>query len=297
MSPSPPQDPLRSRPASSARPRAEAPSTSRSRPLSPPCARSPASSASWAAPSSTCGRPATHPVVIDGNVEMPGRGLPRVGVRPQREGGPHRLRRRRHHRRRPRVGRQQRCRAGAVARAGPLRHPPLAAPRRAGRPHLPGRLSRGRLCGALPRHRARHALRQRRRGSRARHRRRRRGHPTGRDLDQPRPRRHPRAPCGARSVALHDRGRRSGARRRHGGQRWTHHPRRPPGLRARRARSDPPRGGRLDRGAQSPSVGGRTDARGDARRAGPPRPPVLGRRARHPAPGPLLPPLGARPVT
>ena len=70
------------------------------------------------------------------------------------------------------------------------------------------------------------------------------------------------------------------------GQRWPHHPRRPRGVRAGRADPDHAGRGRVDRRAQPATLGRRPDARRHARRAGPPRPPVLGRRPRHPAPRP-----------
>ena len=238
------------------------------------------------------------PVVIDGNVEMPGRGLDRVGVRPRRARGPHRLRRRGDDRCRPR--RRSRtpvpCRhsrspgtASDWCRGGVSSSPPPAPVARATAIGAAAALYLGivrdTLFGSDP---EAHALvtgrRRRRRSSRAR----RRPTPTSPTsstcLRRKALRSSPPAPSAGCSsttwpptaasspepTSRHTR--RSCARRRCG-----------PWGRGTVALNPPP------------SVG-RPDARRHARRAGAPRALDVGRRHRHPAPGPRLPPLRARPV-
>ncbi len=232
--------------------------------------RARASSASWAAPSSTCGRVGEDPVVIDGNVEMPGRGPDAVGLRPRRARGPHRLRRRRDDRGRTRLGRQLRCGASTFARQRPFRPAPVASPRRAVGADLPRGLPRSarprpsisassatRLFGDDP---EAHALVTGADGGRAR---------AGRDLDERRPRRHPRAACGAGRLALHHRAPSGGcSSTTMAAQRRPHHRGRPRGVRAGRARPRRCGPSATGRGAQPAALRRRPDARGDARRAG-----------------------------
>ena len=236
-----------SRPASASPPRAATRSTRRWRRRSSRWPPSRAWSASAAAATSPVWPAGGDPVVVDGNVEMPGRGLPddRFGAR------------------RPR-GRHRRTAAGSPCTPGTAPSPLPASCRRSAWPTSgyarlawsrlvqpggrrgPARLPDEPRRRPLPRDHRRQPVRHRPRGARP-------GDPAGRLAarrwragDEPRPRRRPRRPRDARARPVHRRRGRPRAGDRDGGRRRTGHRRRPRGVPAGRPAGARPRRRRLD---------------------------------------------------
>ena len=235
--------------------------------------------------------PDAEPILIDGNVEMPGRGLRPGAARGRRHRDPHGIRRRGDPVCRPRLGRGPRGAARLPARRRGARRGDVGRGRRARRPGVPRRLPRRQGDRPLPR------LHRRLASSRSRPEAqplvtRDDGTPlragdTGRNPELGR-RARPHRPRGGSSVA-DDRRHRPGARRRHGRARRPHHPPRPRRVRPGHPDPHPASGRAVGPRVQPAAVGRRADARGDDGRARPAGLLALAGRHRDPAGGPRLP--------